>query len=142
MLDLDLRASQSLEPPPERHLQSDWLHWMFRQLPHMMGMSSTKPTPMIEKHRPVTQVGLHHPIPKTNPSKSPSQGLDLGECVLHERLDNRRNLRHAVLEERGTIHSASTISWMNPREQTIKDAIWKASIQTNSKEIDPRLDNS
>jgi len=107
-----------------------------------MGMSSTKLTQMIEKHRLVTQVNLLHPIPRINLSESPLLGLDHGGCVLLKRLDNLPGFLHVTPEALGMTHSASKTFLTNLKGQTIKDTIWKGFTQTNSKEIDPRPGNS
>jgi len=107
-----------------------------------MGTSSTKLIRMIEKHRQVTLVGLLHPNPKNNPSESPLLGLDHGGCAPLEQLDNRLGLPHVTPEEPGMTRSVLTTSWTNPNEQTTKVVDWKGFTQTNSKEIDPKPDDS
>jgi len=101
-----------------------------------------KPTQMKEKHRLATQVDLLHLIPKTNPNKSPSLGLDLGGCVHLKRLDNLPGLPHVTPEALGMTRSALKTFLTNLKGRTIKDAVWKGFTQTNSKEIDPRPGDS
>jgi len=105
-------------------------------------MSSTKLTQMIEKHRLVTQVDLLHPILRTNPSESPSLGLDHGGCALLKRLGNLPGLLHVTPEALGMTRSASKTFLTNLKGRTIKDAVWKGFTQTNSKGIDPRPGDS
>jgi len=107
-----------------------------------MGMSSTKLTQMIEKHRLVIRADLLHLNLMTNPSESPSLGLDHGDCALLKRLDNLLGLLYVTPEALGMICLVLKTSWTNLKEQTIKDAVWKGFTQTSLKEIDPRLGDS
>ena len=108
-----------------------------------MGTFSTKLIRMTEKHQQVTQVDLRHPILRNNLSESPSLGLDHGGCALPEQLDNRLGLPPIALKEPGTTHLVLAILLRRNRKgRMIKDVVWKGFTQTNSKEIDPRLDDS
>jgi len=70
-------------------------------------MSFTKLTQTIEMHQQATQVGPLHPNPKNNLSESLLLGLDPGECVLLEQLDNHLDLPHVAPEELGTTRLVS-----------------------------------
>jgi len=110
MDDSDSPVSQSLEPPPEQLLRSDWHHWTYPQLLHMTEMSSTKLIRTTEKRQLATQVGPPHQIAKTNQSESPLQDSGLGGCDPLERLDNHRGLPNDVPEVPETTLSAWKIS--------------------------------
>jgi len=77
-----------------------------------------------------------------NPSESPSLGLDPGEYAPLEQLDSHPGLPHITPEELGMICLALTTLWTNPNEPMTKVVDWKEFTQTNSKETDPKLDDS
>jgi len=76
---------------------------------------------MTGMHPQVTPVDLLHLSPKNDQNENLLLGLDPGECILLEQLDNRLDPPHVAPEEPGTTRLVSTILRMNPNKQTAKD---------------------
>jgi len=105
-------------------------------------MSSMRLTQMTGKHQPATLVDLLHLTQRNNWNENLSQDSGRGGCNPLTQLDNLPSLLHTVPEALGTTRLASEIFRTNPKEQMTKDVVWKVFIQTNSKEIDPKPDDS
>jgi len=100
-----------------------------------------KLTLMIGKHLLVTLVEAAPQNQRNAQNVGPLQDLDPGGNPPRQ-LVSLPDVPHVVPKAQETTHLASKISSTNPKGQTIKDVVWKAFTQTNSKVISPKPNDS